>query len=66
MANFAVLSGSTVVNVIVAKNQKAAELATMAECIEYKDDNPAGIGWSYLDGIFVAPKPVVVDETIPE
>jgi hypothetical protein len=66
MANFAVLSGSTVVNVIVATSKKNAELATKAECVEYKDDNPAGIGWSYLDGIFVAPKPLVVDETIPE
>jgi hypothetical protein len=66
MANFAVLSGSIVVNVIVATSKKNAELATKAECVEYKDDNPAGIGWTYVDGVFVAPKPVVVDETIPE
>ena len=67
MANFAVLSGSSVVNVIVAKNQKAAELATNTECVEYKDENPAGIGWTYDGTNFIAPKPVVViDETLSQ
>jgi hypothetical protein len=60
MANFAVLSGSTVVNVIVASNKKNAELATKSECVEYKDENPAGIGWSYIDGVFIPP---VIPET---
>jgi hypothetical protein len=64
MKNFAVLSGSTVTNVIVATTKKNAELATNSECLEYTDENPAGIGWSYLDGVFIPP--VVVDETIPE
>lgn len=64
MANFAVLSGLSVVNVIVASSKKNAELATKAECVEYTDENPAGIGWSYIDGVFVAP--VVIDETISE
>jgi hypothetical protein len=64
MANFAVLSGSTIVNVIVASNKKNAELATGAECVEYTSENPADIGWSYIDGVFVAP--VVVDETLPK
>jgi hypothetical protein len=60
MANFAVLSGSSVVNVIVATSKKNAELATKAECVEYKDENPAGIGWSYIDGLFIAPIPIEV------
>jgi hypothetical protein len=64
MKNFAVLSGNVVSNIIVATNKKNAELATNAECVEYTDENPAGIGWSYVDGVFVAP--VVVDETLPE
>ena len=64
MANFAVLSGKNVINVIVASTKKNAELATNAECVEYTDENPAGIGWSYIDGVFVAP--VIIDETIPE
>jgi hypothetical protein len=60
MANFAVLSGSSVINVISATNKKNAELATNAECVEYTEENPAGIGWSYIDGVFVAP---VIAET---
>lgn len=57
MANFAVLSGNHVTNVIVADNQADAELATQSTCIEYTDTNPAGIGWTYdsVTGIFTAP-----------
>lgn len=47
MANFAVLSGNTVTNVIVANTLEDAELATNQTCIEYTADNPAGIGWTY-------------------
>jgi hypothetical protein len=64
MKNFAVISGTSVINVIVATTKKNAELATNAECVEYTEENPAGIGWTYVDGVFVAP--VVVDETLPE
>jgi hypothetical protein len=60
MATFAVLSGSTVANVIVAETKEIAELVTKSECIEYTDENPAGIGWTYADGVFTAP---VVEET---
>jgi hypothetical protein len=67
MANFAVISGSKVSNVIVASSKKNAELATNFECVEYTDENPAGIGWSYIDKVFIAPIPIeVIDETIPE
>lgn len=59
MANFAVLSGTTVTNVIVAKTKKAAELATNSECIEYSDLNPAGIGWNYVDGVWINPEPII-------
>ncbi len=55
MKNFAVLSGSTVINVIVATTQKNAELATNSVCVEYTDENPAGFGWSYVNGVFIAP-----------
>jgi hypothetical protein len=64
MANFAVLSGSSVINVITAEDLESAELATKSMCVEYTEENPAGIGWSYVDGVFIAP--LVVDETIPE
>lgn len=59
MANYAVISGTTVTNVIVAETKEDAELVTQSECIEYTDENPAGIGWTYADGVFTAP---VVEE----
>jgi hypothetical protein len=65
MKNFAVLSGLSVVNVIAAENLESAELATKATCIEYTQENPAGVGWTYVDGVFIAP-PEIIDETIPE
>jgi hypothetical protein len=65
MKNFAVISGSSIVNVIAAEDLESAELATKATCIEYTNDNPAGIGWSYIDGVFIAPV-VEVPEEITE
>jgi len=60
MANFAILSGSQVTNIIVAKDLKTAESVTKEKCVEYTEENPAGIGWNYIDGVFVAP---VIAET---
>ena len=65
MKNFAVISGTSVTNVIAAEDLESAELATKATCIEYTNDNPAGIGWSYIDGVFTAPL-VEVPEEITE
>lgn len=47
MATYAVMSGNTVSNVIVADDKETAETATNATCIEYTSENPAGIGWTY-------------------
>jgi hypothetical protein len=47
MANFAVLGGASVINVIVADSIEIAEELTGAICVEYTDANPAGIGWTY-------------------
>ena len=56
MATFAVISGKTVSNCIVADTQADAELATGATCVEYTDANPAGIGWTYDGTTFTAPQ----------
>jgi hypothetical protein len=60
MANFAVISGNTVSNIIIADTQADAELVTNSTCVEYTDENPAGIGWTYdaTTGAFTAPIPV--------
>ncbi|CAB4194991.1 hypothetical protein UFOVP1281_16 [uncultured Caudovirales phage] len=55
MANFGVISGSSVINIIVAEDLESAELATKSTCVEYTDKNPAGIGWTYEGKNFIAP-----------
>jgi hypothetical protein len=63
MATFAVLDKSIVVNVIVADSKEIAEEATNATCIEYTEENPAGIGWTRRDNEWIAP---VVETVIDE
>ena len=55
MKKFAVLSGNLVVNVIVADTIEIAEAVTGSTCVEYTNDNPAGIGWTWDGTKFTAP-----------
>lgn len=50
MANYAVVQNDKVVNIIVADSKEIAEEVTGLVCIEYTEENPAGIGWDW-DGI---------------
>jgi hypothetical protein len=63
MANFAVVTNGIVSNIIVAKDLKTAEKATDDLCIALTDTIIAGVGWTYVDGVFIAP-PEIIDETI--
>jgi len=67
MATFAMMSGNSVSNVIVADDKEATEAALNCTLIEYTPENPAGIGWSYdpETGKFEAPVegPVGLTET---
>ena len=65
MATFAMMSGNTVDNIIVADDKQATEEALRCTLIEFTEDNPAGIGWSYdpETGKFVAP---VIEEPVVE
>ena len=63
MANYAVINNNIVENIIVADTKEIAEEVTSKTCIEYTDNNPAGIGYTYADGVFTAP---VVEETPAE
>ena len=69
MANFAVITGTTVSNIIVADSLEIAEEVTGSVCVEYTSENPAGIGWSYdqATGLFSAPiEPTpIVEEPLP-
>lgn len=57
MTNFAVIHNGIVSNVIVCDTKEMAETLTNAVCVEYTDDNPAAIGWTYDEttGKFSAP-----------
>jgi hypothetical protein len=64
MANFAVIKDGVVDNVIVADTKEIAEQVTGLTCVEYTEENPAGIGWTY-DGVnFIAP--IVEKPATPE
>jgi hypothetical protein len=68
MATYAVMSGgNTVTNIIVAENKEEASMVMGAELIEYTDDNPAGIGWTYDEetGKFIPPEIKEEEPTLP-
>jgi len=64
--NYAVISGNTVTNVIVADTKEIAEQVTGLTCIEYTAENPAGVGWTYDGEKFIAPLPVLNEEPVVE
>jgi hypothetical protein len=65
MANFAVIVENVVVNVIVADTKEIAELVTSETCVEYTEENPAGIGYTYENGTFIYPsQPPIIEEEI--
>ena len=56
MATYAMMSGNSVSNVIVADDKEATESALGCTLIEYTPENPAGIGWTMdEDGKFHPP-----------
>ena len=64
MATFAMMSGNSVSNVIVADDKAATEAALNCVLVEYTPENPAGIGWTMdEDGKF---HPPVVEEEAEE
>ncbi len=66
MANYAVIKNGIVNNVILADTKEIAETVTGLTCIEYTNENPAGIGWTF-DGVeFTAPVIAKITEETPE
>ena len=55
MANFAVIEDGVVTNVILADSLAIAQEVTGKTCVEYTNESPAGIGWSYDGSTFTAP-----------
>ena len=54
MANYGVLEGTLIVNIIVAETKEIAEQVTGKICVDLPPLN-AGIGWTYEGGTFTAP-----------
>ena len=58
MATYAMMSGNSVTNIIVADDKEATEQALKCVLIEFTNENPAGIGWTYdpETNTFLAPE----------
>ena len=65
MANYAVIQNDKVINIIVADSKEIAEQVTNLTCIEYTEENNAGIGWTWDGNNFTNPM-AVVEEIIAE
>lgn len=67
---FAVLNNNIVENVIIADSKETAEMFTNGVCIEYTDENPAAVGWTYdfESQTFISPfiQEVILDEVIDD
>jgi hypothetical protein len=59
---FAVLTDNTVSNVIIAETKEIAEQVTQLTCVEYTDEEPAGIGWTYDGTKFIQPVIEIIEE----
>jgi hypothetical protein len=66
MPNYAVVSGNTVTNIIVADTKEIAKEATNATCVEYTVNNPASIGWVYDEVSETFTNPEALAEVQPE
>jgi hypothetical protein len=63
MATYAVIDNGIVENIIIADSKKVAEIVTEKLCVEYTEENPAGIGWIYDGKKFIAPEPITESDT---
>ncbi len=66
MANYAVIQNNIVTNIIVADSKEIAEEVTGLLCIEYTEENPVGIGWTWDGTSFINPFAIVEEPVIEE
>ena len=65
MTTFAVVKDGLVENCIIADSLEIAQEVTGLTCVEYTEENPAGIGFTYADGIFNDPNAPIPSEETP-
>jgi hypothetical protein len=63
MNTFAVIEDNKVINIIVADTKEIAEQVTGQTCVEYTEENPVGIGYTYDGENFIEPEPIINEET---
>ena len=61
MANYAMVNGNSVSNIIVADDKEATEAVLRCTLIEITPENPIGVGWTLVDGVWEAP--LIIEET---
>jgi len=67
MAFFAVIGADNIVeNVIIADSLEIANEITGKNCVEYTEQHPAGIGWTYAGTHFIQPQLPITDEADDE
>lgn len=64
MATFAVISGNTISNIIVADTKEIAEMLTKCICQEISPDKGITFEWTWNGTDFVAPIEPIVEEPI--
>lgn len=57
MSDFAVISDTVVINVIIADSKEIAEQVSGLTCVESTEENLAIIGGDYVEGYFYGLKP---------
>lgn len=55
MGIYAMVSGNTVTNMIVAEDKVATEAALNCVLVELTPEQPLGVGWQLIDGVWTAP-----------
>lgn len=55
MPRFAMMSGNSVDNIVVAENKESTERTLRCVLIPLSDDSEVGFGWRFIDGEWQAP-----------
>lgn len=66
MANYAMINGNSVSNIIVSDNKEATEAELRCTLVEITPDNPIGVSWVLVDGVWQAPPVEETEETTDE
>ena len=66
MATYAVMSGNTVINIIIAENKEEASMIMGAELIEYTSENSAGTDWIYDRETGKFNPPEIIDQALQD